>query len=264
MKCNCRLKEAPPRTYTDPDYHALTCGYNALTRKHSHNHIVTKAVATINQMGVYRAKEPANPEAPDNGTVPDAYLVRNPDSDPLPAGSPLYDSIDVTVVQLVRATDYKCRPSALLKPNRQRPMDLAYNRKVTKHDRWTCLPLVLDHSANLHGTSRKFLDEAKGTSGNSKVLFLRKECAAAICRMIGTMHKRNIRQRTEHVVTNAETSEAMATFLAEYEEDERHALEELSPDDVAIWPEPHQTTDDDSPAVLEPSQQNLAIDLSLE
>ena len=184
MKCNCRLKEAPPRTYTDPDYHALTCGFNALTRKLGHNHIVTKAVATINQMGVYRAMEPANPEAPDNGTVPDAYLVQNPESDPLPAGSPLYDSIDVTVVQLVHASDYKCRPGALLKPNRQRPMDLAYDRKVTKHARWNCLPLVLDHSANLHGTSRRFLDEAKGASGNSKVLFLRKECAAAICRMI--------------------------------------------------------------------------------
>ena len=68
--------------------------------------------------------------------------------------------------------------------------------------------------------------------------------------MIGTMHKRNIRQRTEHVVTNVETSEAMATFLVEYEEDERRALEELSPDDVTIWPVPHQPTDSDSPAVL--------------
>ena len=258
-----RLKEAPPRTYTDPDYHALTCGYNALTRKHSHNHIVTKAVATINQMGVYRAKEPANPEAPDNGTVPDAYLVRNPESDPLPAGSPLYDSIDVTVVQLVQASDYRCRPHVLLKPNRRRPMDLAYDHKVTKHHGWKCLPLVLDYSANLHGNSRKFLDEAKGESGTSTVLFFRKECAAAICRMIGTMHKRNLRQRTKHIVTNVETSEAMATFMAEHEQDEQRALEELSPDDVTNWSDmPHQPTDDDSPAVLEPSQQNLAIDLS--
>ena len=96
----------------------------------------------------------------------------------------------------------------------------------------------------------------------NSLLDFRKECAAAICRMIGTMHKRNIRQRTEHVVTNVETSEAMATFLAEYEQAERRALEELSPDDVTIWPVPHQPTDDDSPAVLEPSQQNLAIDVS--
>ena len=141
-------------------------------------------------------------------------------------------------------------------------MDLAYDHKVTKHAAWKCLPLVLDYSGNLHGNSRKFLDEAKGASGNSKVLFFRKECAAAICRMIGTKYKRTIRQRTEHFVTNVETSEAMATFLAEYEEGERRALEELSPDDVPIWPEAHQSTDDASPPVLEPSQQNLAIDLS--
>lgn len=213
-------------------------------------------------MGVYRATEPANPEASGNGTVPDAHLVRTPESDPLPAGSPLYDSIDVTVVQLVHASDYRCRPPVLLRPNRRRPMDLAYEDKITKHHGWKCLPLVLDYSANLHGNSRRFLDEAKGGSGNPKVLFFRKECAAAICRTLGTKYKRTTRRRTEHVVTNVETSEAMATFLAEHEEGERRALEELLPDDVTIWPEPHQPTDDDLPAVLEPSQQNLAIDLS--
>ena len=72
-----------------------------------------------------------------------------------------------------------------------------------------------------------------------------------------------MRQRTEHIVTNVETSEAMATFMAEYEQDEQRALEELSLDDVTNWPDvPHQPTDDDSRAVLEPSQPNLAIDLS--
>lgn len=262
MKCNCRKKTAPPRTYTDPDYHALSCAYNALTRKRSHNHIVTKMVAAINQMGVYRAKEPANPEASDNGAIPDVYLVRNPESDPPPAGSPVYESIDVTVVQLVHASDYRCRPGALLKPNRRRPVDLRYDQKVEKHH-LKCLPLVLDLSANLHGNSRKFLDEAKGPNGNSKVLFFRKECAAAICRMIGTMYKRNIRQRTEHIVTSVETSEAMATFMAEFEQEEQRALEELSPDDVTHWPDMlHQPPDDDSPAVLEPSQHHLANDLS--
>ena len=264
MKCNCRLKEAPPRTYTDPDYHALTCGYNALIQKRHHNHIVTKTVAVLNQMGVYRAREPVNPEAPDFGSVPDAYLNRNPESEPLPSGSPEYDSLDVTVVTLVQASDYKCRPGVLMKPNRRRPLDLAYDRKATKHHpQWKCLPLVLDISATLHGKSRKFLEEAKGAGGTSKVLFFRKECAAAICRMIGTKHKRTMRQRTEHIVTNVETSEAMATFMAEHEQDEQRALEELSPDDVTNWSDmPHQPTDDDSPAVLEPSQQNLAIDLS--
>ena len=72
-----------------------------------------------------------------------------------------------------------------------------------------------------------------------------------------------MRQRTEHIVTNVETSEAMATFMAEHEQDEQRALEELSSDDVTNWSDMlHQPTDDDSPAVLEPSQQNLAIDLS--
>ena len=68
-----------------------------------------------------------------------------------------------------------------------------------------------------------------------------------------------MRQRTEHIVTNVETSEAMATFMAEHEQDEQRAVEELSPEDVTNWSDMlHQ----DSPAVLEPSQQNLAIDLS--
>ena len=68
--------------------------------------------------------------------------------------------------------------------------------------------------------------------------------------MIGTKHKWTLRQRTEHIVTNVETSEAMATFMAEYEQDEQRALEELSPDDVTNWPDMlHQPTYDDSPAV---------------
>ena len=80
--------------------------------------------------------------------------------------------------------------------------------------------------------------------------------------MIGIMHKRNIRQRTDHIVSNVETSEAMATFMAEYEQGERRALEELSPDDVTNWPDVlHQPTDDSSPAALESSQQYLANDL---
>ena len=260
MDCNCRSKKDPPQTYTDPDYHALVCGYMALIRNRSHNHIVTKTVAAINQMGVYRAKEPENPEAPDGGPIPDIYLVRNPESDPLPPGSPSYESIDVTVAQLVHASDYKCRPGALLKPTRQSPMDVRYANKVAKHQ-LKCLPFVLDLSADLHGKSRKFLEEAKGPNGNSKVLFFRKECAAAICRMIGTMYKRNIRQRTEKIVTNVGMSEAMATFIAEYEQEEQCALDELSSDDIINWPDASPQPTDESQAVLEPSHQDLDLDL---
>ena len=260
MDCNCRNKAAPRQTYTDPDYHGISCGYAALIRKRTHNHIATKTTHALNQMGVYRAKEPLNPDAPDMGKQPDVYLTRNPTSDPLPIGSPAYESIDVTITQLVQSSDYRCKPDRLLRRTRKRPMDSRYAFKVGKHGP-TCLPLVLDLSANFHGKSLSFLEEAKGERGSPTVLFFRKECAAAICRMLGSMYQRNIRQRTEHLVPNVELTEAMATFVAEYEAEEalRAVAEDPGADELT-----NVSSNDPIPVVHDepPFHPNIAIDSS--
>lgn len=237
MECNCRNKNQPPRAYTDPDYHSWSCAYAALIRKRTHDHIVKKTTAFVNQLGKYRATEPDEPEANGTGVIPDVYLVRNPASPPSGADQPQPESIDVSITQLVHSNDYRCNPASLVKEKRNRPMDERYDEKRQKHGP-TSVPLVFDHAANIHGLSLKFLvnaadDSTADTAVSAKpsLMFFRKECAAAICRMIGSMYARNIVQRTQHItpLPDAELSEAMAMYAAEYATDQWDASETTVP-----------------------------------
>ena len=192
-----------------------------------------KTTAFVNQLGKYRATEPDEPEANGTGVIPDVYLVRNPASPPSGADQPQPESIDVSITQLVHSNDYRCNPASLVKEKRSRPMDERYDEKRQKHGP-TSVPLVFDHAANIHGLSLKFLvnaadDSTADTAVSAKpsLMFFRKECAAAICRMIGSMYARNIVQRTQHItpLPDAELSEAMAMYAAEYATDQWDASE---------------------------------------
>ena len=142
----------------------------------------------------------------------------------LSVGSPAYESIDVSITQLVQPSDYTCKPETLKERRRKRPMEIRYDYKVNKHGQ-QCLPLVLDITGDMHGPAQKFLKEASGQGGNSKIQFFRKECAAAICRMVGYLHNKNLSLRTQEIVTDVEVTEEMAAFEAENDEEKRFADE---------------------------------------
>ena len=78
------------------------------------------------------------------------------------------------------------------------------------------------------------------------------------------VEERTQNQRTEHIVTNVEMSEAMATFIVEYEQEEQRAMDKFFLDDVTHWPDvlPQPSDDTHHQAVLETSQQYLATDLT--
>jgi len=75
MICTCSNRQSPARIYSHPDYHATTCGYAALIRKRSHDHVVKLTIGILNQTGAYGATEPLEPERAHGGPIPDIYLV---------------------------------------------------------------------------------------------------------------------------------------------------------------------------------------------
>ena len=228
-----------------------------------------KTTAFVNSMGIYNAKEPSNPEASGTGPVPDVYLTRSLASSPLPAGEVGYDSIDVSLAQLVHTSDYKCKPSRLLKRNRKRPMDIRYVEKIKKHGP-PSVPLIFDHAANIHSLSLKFLKEAAGISPSaiSSLMFFRKECAAAICRMIGSMYARNIVMRTQHLLhqpdTDTELTEAMATYAADYAQVQQAAAEYYQANDHELNVSPPNATPPAPGIFLSTMDSAPAHDISLD
>lgn len=189
--CDCANRQAHPRRYALPSYHAFTCGFGAAIRKLAHNKIVTLTTALISQCGRYSAVEPINPEASGNGIVPDIFLgpgLRPPRPQ---EGVTTPTSVDVTLTSLAQARNYKLVPNGVasaVKINRV----ARYNSKRTKHGPG-CAPVVFDFSGSLHAASLAFLEQA--TSGHpGKLAFFRRHAAAIIYRMVAQLDERNYRQ----------------------------------------------------------------------
>ena len=93
--------------------------------------------------------------------------------------------------------------------------------------------MILDYAGNFHPDSLKFLTAAAGKDGKSALSFYRKECTAAICRLIGYMDQRSIhnRMKADAPPVDPRLTEAMELYFAEQAEAEAAYQESASGSD---------------------------------
>ena len=199
MLCKCRAKHSHPRMHSDPEYHAMSCGFASLIRKFAHNHIVRRVVSLLAKSPTVGAKEPDNPELAGAGAVPDVILSHrrpSPSSNVPPPQFQKWSSLDIRVSSIVYAADYKRSPEAM--KNRPDPRQTVFADKLKKHrDAGNeCFPVVLDFAGNLFPKTLGLLQDLMGETGKQHLGLFKRECAASMCRMIGHLDNRNATART--------------------------------------------------------------------
>jgi hypothetical protein len=195
MSCECRNRAEAPTIVFSPAYHAHTCGFGALIRKLTHDHVVGLTVELVRGgktlVPAAIPREEAESPLP-TGPVPDIRLALH--AAVAPSTELEFDHADITIASLVTAVDY-AKPRARL-CDQGRP---ASDHKPAKfdakqrHHGSRDIPIVFDVTGAVEPRSREFLithSLSKARLRTYKLLV-----AAAMCRMIGRLDARNRRKR---------------------------------------------------------------------
>ena len=82
--------------------------------------------------------------------------------------------------------------------SRPDPRQAVFDAKLKKHNDAgnACFPVVLDFTGSLFPRTLRLLQDLMGDSSKQCIGLFKRECAAAMCRMIGRLDHRNVTERT--------------------------------------------------------------------
>ena len=237
MTCPCRNRHAPPRVISSPAYHAYTCNFGARSRKLTHNYVCKLITKALNDGGRYVAHEVAQAEIPHGGAIPDINISPNHASllPPLQGDAASAEHIDVTIVGLVKTSDYKDTPATMARRDHKKDR---YAHKQSKHGPHDS-PVVFDLAGGCNRASADFLKTAlEGRRPRLSLLY--RQVTAALARLIGRMDQRNTWARAKQMGAaagpecgpgvDAEDDDA-AWVLYEEEQQQARQLDNSFPDD---------------------------------
>ena len=194
MTCNCTNRSLPPRCIPSATYHAYTCGFGALIRKKTHDFIVTRTVALINQGAVMVATENPHAERAHMGRQSDIDLAPHPFC---PAGCSRdihqYNTSDISITAFVHASDVHLGPGALRSKDHKTQR---YDAKRTGHsDHSKDAPIIFDTRASIEPRSKATLLALLGKDQRHRLRLYLQVVTAAIARMLGLLDRRNTLRR---------------------------------------------------------------------